>query len=135
MTLEQIVGSFGVLIVIVTVALILLRRMPKRVQSKYYVGKWREIQKMCSNKDDWAHAVIHADMLLDEILVKRKIAGKTTGERMVSAQKRFTTNDSLWDAHKLANSLRHDAEQRITKAKIKDALVAFRQALRDLGAL
>ena len=135
MSAEQIIGLIGIIIVLVTFAVIVIRRLPKRVRKSYYLGKWREIQKMCGNKDDWAHAIIHADMLLDEILVKKRTQGGSMGERLVSIQKKFTSHDEVWNAHKLANSLRQNAEQRITQSKIKDALVAYRQALRDLGAL
>lgn len=112
-----------------------LRSLPKRVKMTHYVKKWREIQALCANKDDWPHAIVHADMLLDEVLKKRKISGKTMGERMVSAQTKFSANDALWSAHKLANTIRQEGATKISEATVKDSLVAFRQALRDLRAL
>lgn len=135
MSPEAVIASIGAVIVVITIILLIIRRLPKRVKTSYYTTKWREIQKMCGNKSDWAHAIIHADMLLDEILIKKKIVGKSMGERMVSAQKKLSAHDALWDAHKLANTLRQNAELRLSEAKVKEALIAFRQALRDLGAL
>lgn len=135
MSPEATVGLIGALIVAATLAVFILRKLPRRIKSSYYLTKWREIQKMCSNRNDWAHAIIHADMLLDEILIKKKVVGKSMGERMVATQKRFTAHDAVWDAHKLANALRQNAELKINETKVKEALVAFRQALRDLGAL
>lgn len=135
MSPEFFIAIIGAVIILITLAIIVVRKLPKRVRANYYVKKWREIQKMCANKEDWAHAIIHADMLLDEILIKKKFVGKTMGERLVAAQKKFAQNNAVWNAHKLANSLRQDADQKITQPKIKDTLVAYRQALRDLGAL
>jgi len=135
MSPELIVAIIGAIIVVITFIVVVVRKLPKRVRSSYYVKKWREIQKMCSNKDDWAHAIIHADMLVDEVMIKKKVSGKSMGERMVSTQNSFSANDAIWNAHKLANNLRQNAEQRITEPKIKEALMSFRQAMRDLGAL
>ncbi len=135
MSPELMVALGGAFIVAVTLVVVTFRKLPKRVKSVYYVQKWREIQKMCGTKDDWGHAIIHADMLLDEILLKRKFAGKTMGERLVSAQKKFSSHDAVWNAHKFANSLRENVEQRVSETRVKEALIAFRQALRDLGAL
>lgn len=135
MSPELMVALGGAIIVAITMVVVTFRKLPKRVKSVYYVQKWREIQKMCGIKDDWGHAIIHADMLLDEILLKKKFAGKTMGERLVSAQKKFSSHDAVWNAHKFANSLRENVEQKVSESRVKEALIAFRQALRDLGAL
>lgn len=135
MSPELIVGLGGAFIVAATLVVVTFRKLPKRIKSVYYVQKWREIQKMCGTKDDWGHAIIHADMLLDEILLKKKFAGKTMGERLVSAQKKFSSHDAVWNAHKFANSMRENVEQKVSESKVKEVLIAFRQALRDLGAL
>lgn len=135
MSPELMVALGGALIVAITLVVVTFRKLPKRVKSVYYVQKWREIQRMCSTKTDWGHAIIHADMLLDEILLKKKFAGRTMGERLVSAQRKFSSHDAVWNAHKFANSMRENVEQKVSEAKVKEVLIAFRQALRDLGAL
>ncbi|TXI89330.1 MAG: hypothetical protein E6Q36_03560 [Chryseobacterium sp.] len=134
----EMLSAIGVIIIVVLfVLLFLLRRLPKKVKTKYYVRKWREIQRLCGDKEEWPHAIVHADMLLDEVLRKRRISGKTMGERLVNAQNRFSAHDALWTAHKFANSIRQEnsSSTKITEGMVKDALIAFRQALRDLGAL
>ncbi len=57
------------------------------------------------------------------------------GEMMVSAQKIFTDNDGLWFAHNLYKKVVSGELKNIKEEDIKDALIAYRQALRDLGAL
>ncbi len=135
MSPEKTVAIIGGVIVCITFILFLVRILPKKVKTTLYIRKWRDIQKLCSNRDDWAPAIVHADMLLDEVLKKRKISGKTMGERLVNAQGRFSANDAVWSAHKLANLIRHEGKQAMKENDVKNALVSFRQALRDLGAL
>jgi hypothetical protein len=90
---------------------------------------------MCGSKDTWPLAIINADKLLDTALKKRRFSGKTMGERLVSAQKKFTNNDSVWFAHKLRNRLVHEQDVSLREKDVKEALIGFRQALKDLGAL
>ncbi len=115
--------------------LLLYRRWLRRSKTADYASEWRSIQKMCRNKDDWAHAIIHADMFLEQVLEQKKFAGKTMGERMVAAEKEFSKRDDIWAAHKLANSLRKDADVTMTKKKTKDALMAYQHAFKDLEIL
>lgn len=126
--------AVGVLVTLLT-GLVLLRKLPGKVRAGEYVEQWREIQKMCRNKDDWAHAIIHADMLLDEVMIKKKVSGKTMGERMVNAESMFKSKDAVWNAHKLSGTLRKDGDAKVPKPLVKKTLVAFGQALKDLGAL
>lgn len=111
------------------------RRPRKDLDRKYYQSKWRDLQKMCAKVETWPVAVIQADNLLDEALKKRKFKGKTMGERMVAAQRTFTSNDTVWFGHKLRNQLVHEVDVKLGEKDVKNALIGIRQALRDLGAL
>lgn len=135
MSPEFTVMLVGAGVTIITVLVIIFKKFPRRVRTHLYIRKWREIQKLCANPNDWSHAIVHADMLLEEVLKKRKISGKTMGEMMVNAQSRFTNNEITWNAHKLANSIRQNGVRELKDNEVKEALIAFRQSLRDLGAL
>jgi hypothetical protein len=125
------VSLLGVLLFISLIA----RRVPKRLNNKYFKQRWRELQRHCSKAETWPLAIISADNLLDEALKKRKYSGRTTGERMTSANKVFTNKDAVWLAHKLRNKLVHESTVKLRQKDVKNALVGFRQALVDLGAL
>lgn len=133
--------SVDLLIVALVGAVILVilslagKKLPKRLNQKYFVSEWRYLQAMCSNKDTWPLAIINADKLLDTALKKRRFAGKTMGERLVSAQRKFSNNDSVWFAHKLRNRLVHEQDIVLREKDVREALVGIRQALKDLGAL
>jgi hypothetical protein len=57
------------------------------------------------------------------------------GEKMVSAQRVFKDNDALWYAHNLHKKVMAGTKKKIRESEVRDALVGFRQALRDLEAL
>ena len=121
--------------IILTVIMLVGKRIPKPLNKSYFTKEWRYLQAMCGNKDTWPLAIINADKLLDTALKRRRFSGKTMGERMVSAQKKFSNNDSVWFAHKLRNRLVHEQDVNLREKDVKEALIGFRQALKDLGAL
>ncbi len=126
--------TFGVIVTAVLIAVI-YRKVPKRLKSANYNSQWKELQSLCKDKKTWPDALVAADSLLDKALKKRKFKGKTMGERMVSAQKIFTDNDGIWFAHNLYKKVASQEISRLKEIDIKEALVAYRQALRDIGAL
>jgi len=135
MSPETIVALAGGLLVLFSLLVLIGRKLPKRLKATHYTRKWRDIQKLCADKSNWPQALLLSDLLLDEVLRKKRKDGKTMGERLVSSQKIFTENEAVWKAHKLANHIRQRSTDRLKESDVKDALVAFRQALRDLGAL
>lgn len=113
----------------------IVKHRPRTLNTEYYQRKWLEILARVKTYDGMILAVIDADKLLDEALKKRSYKGKTMGERLVSAQKELSDNDSVWYAHKLRNRLVHEPNVRLRKNEAKNALAGIRQGLKDLGAL
>lgn len=122
-------------LLVLIVGIVLYRRLPKKLKVQKFDKRWHELQNYCKDKATWPQAIQAADRLLDEALKKRKFSGGSMGERLVSAHKLFTDHDSIWQAHNLYKKLSTDSSVRLREADVKKALVAFRQALRDLGAL
>lgn len=112
-------------------------RRKRRLKTKHFTKRWKELQQNCATRKTWPDAIVQADKLLDEALKKAKYKGKTTGERLVSAQHTLTSNDMVWFGHKLRNRIEgEDVDVRkLKKQDVVDALSGFREALRDLGAL
>ena len=126
--------SIGGLVVLVILILILKRRK-NRIKPEYFKQKWQDLQKLCANRDSWPMALLDADGLLDEALKKRRFKGKSMGERMVSAQRDFSDNDTLWFAHNMAKKVAAESIKRLRESDVKKSLVGIRQGLRDLGVL
>jgi len=123
------------LLLVVSLATWLSKRKPSQLNKVYFTSRWQDLQKLCGREDTWPLAIINADKLVDEALKKSKYHGKTMGERLVAAQHDLQNNDDIWFAHKLRNKLVHEDLKKLKKTDVKDALVGFRDALRDLGAL
>lgn len=134
-TLYLVVGSAALVIFLLVITALLKRRTVKELNTEYFQMRWKDLQKLCGNKDTWPLAIIDADKLLDEALRKRRTKGKTMGERLVHAQHDIRDNDAVWFAHKLRNKLVHESYDSLKQSEVKDALIGFRQALKDLGAL
>ncbi len=101
-----------------------------------FVERWKELQSYCRDKVTWREALVEADRLLDKALKKRKFKGKSMGERLVNAQRFITDNDDIWDAHNLVKKMIDAPEKvRLKETDVKEALISFREALKDLGAL
>lgn len=124
----------GAVLVAVFAALV-LRRRPRKLKTSRYQDKWRELQKLCSNKENWPSAIVAADKLLDEALKRRRYVGKSMGERLTKAQRVLTDNEAVWFGHKLRTKLDTDPAIKLREKDVKDALFGIRQALKDLGAL
>ena len=131
MKLEVAVGGF----VLVVTVLLVYWRLRKRLKASKFSLKWQQLQECLKDRTKWTDAIMMADKLLDEALKKRKFKGGSMGERMVSAQRYFTNNDDIWFAHNLCKKLKANNEMKLKEDDVKDALIGFRQGLRDLGAL
>jgi hypothetical protein len=135
MTAETIFMIVVVLAVTGAVGLVIYRRLPKKLNTEKFEAEWKKLQAYCKDKSTWKDAVTSADSLLAKALRRRKFKGSSTGERMVSAQRKFSNNDNVWYAHNMYKKIVNDPDYKLKEDEVKKALVGFRQALRDLGAL
>ncbi|MDQ2973050.1 MAG: hypothetical protein M3Q79_01035 [bacterium] len=135
MTPEKLFAAAVIAVFVFVGLTALFIKKPKKLKVTSYTTRWREIQNTLKDKKLWPLAIIEADSLLGEVLKKRKFKGANMGERMVSAQKLFSDHDAVWTAHKLRNKLAHGEQKTVKEDEVKKALVALRQALKDLGAL
>ncbi len=135
MSLEQVAVLLGAAIGFFAVFLVVHKKRPKKLKVERYNQKWKELQQFCKDKATWPEAIFAADALLDEALKRRRFKGKSMGERMVAAQRKFSDNDLVWYAHNYCKKIREQPTKRLKKADVQEALMGFRQALKDIGAL
>lgn len=129
------IAAGGVLVLIILALLGRRAPLPRRLDRQRFADRWGQLLTRVKTNEGMMLAVIDADKLLDEALRKRHFKGKTTGERMVAAQRTFTDNDAVWYAHKLRNRLVHEPDVRLRKREAMNALEGFKKGLKDLGAL
>lgn len=128
--------AIGVVVIVLVILLIRRRRQrPTNVKPEQFAERWQSLQKHCASRKTWPQAIVEADDLLNDALKRSRYKGKTTGERLVSAQRNLTDNENVWFGHKLRTKIAQQDVRTLKKQDILNALGGFRQALRDLGVL
>ncbi|MBI2618017.1 hypothetical protein HYW58_01035 [Candidatus Kaiserbacteria bacterium] len=81
------------------------------------------------NENDWRHAIIEADTILDEIVKRAGFPGETLGERLRGIGKGdLSVVDEAWEAHKVRNRIAHDgAQYRLTKRETLRIIELYRK--------
>lgn len=123
--------------VVGVVYLMIINKQGPLLNVKRYQAKWLEIENSVrrDNAASWQLAIMNADKLLDQALRERRFKGQTMGERMKSAQKVWKNANHVWSAHKVRNQLAHEVNVQLNYDTTLRSLSAFKQALKDLGAI
>lgn len=128
-------AGIPVLLVAGIAAFFILRRRPQKLDGEFFQIQWKQLQKLLRDKAMWPTAIVEADALLDMALKKKKLRGRSMGERLVKAQRMFSDNDSVWFGHKLRSKIDAEPDMKLKETEVKQALVGIRQGLKDIGAL
>ena len=122
------------LIILVLITIVVFK-FARRLKADHFIKRWKSLQRKLPNRQNWREAVIEADKLLDDALKKKKIKGKTMGEKLVNAQKIFSDNDAVWYGHKLRKKIDKNPSYIPKKQEVKKALLGLRLGLKDIGAM
>lgn len=123
----------GILFVVVSFA----KNSPRTLDVDKYRSRWMNIE-MKLNRDDvnsYTVCIFEADKLLDQALREKGLSGKTMAERMKQCQGKWTNGNGVWAAHKLRNRLAHETDVKLDFERSRQALVAYKQGLKDVGAI
>lgn len=132
-TFSAILVLGGLLFVLIS----FMRHSPRTLDLDKYRSQWLTIETRLARDDPGTYAlcVIDADKLLDKALVEKGIQGKVMADRMKRCQGKWTNGNGVWAAHKLRNRLVHEVGVTLEYERTRSALVAYKQALKDLGAI
>ncbi|MBR2710124.1 hypothetical protein IKF02_00605 [Candidatus Saccharibacteria bacterium] len=139
--MENGVVIFVVAVLIVAVMLLLAIKLTGKRNHKFNIEEYQtrflriENRLNKNNSATFALSIINADKLLDRAMHEAGIPGKTMGDRLKKAGGRFTNIDAVWRAHKLRNAIAHEDDLEITYRQAASALLIYKQALKDLGAI
>lgn len=129
----------GVLVVagLLVLVLALTRRGHSELNVEKYRTRWMTIEQSLARDEPSSHllCILNADKLLDEALRDKGVEGQTMGERMKKQQTAWSNANGVWGAHKLRNQIAHDHDVKVSYEDARRALAAFKQALKDLGAV
>lgn len=123
----------GLLFAVISLA----KNSPRTLDVDKYRSRWLTIETSLKRDDTNTHTlcVLNADKLLDQALRDKGLSGKTMAERMKQCQGKWSNGNGLWAAHKLRNKLAHEPDAIIDYERARQALVAYKQGLKDLGAI
>lgn len=115
----------------------LAKKGPRGLDVEKYRSRWLTIEQQLKRDEPSSYqlCVLNADKLLDQALQEKGVQGTTMGERMKSLQKTWSNANNVWTAHKLRNQIAHETNVQINYDLARRALIAFKQALRDVGAI
>ena len=135
------VVTFVIAIVIVSVlvliAMALTKKHSHRFDQEEYQTRFLRIENQLNkeNPATFAMAIIDGDKLLDKALIEAGVSGKTMGDRLKRSTEKFTDINAVWRAHKLRNAIAHENDLEISYRQAAGALIIYKQALKDLGAI
>jgi len=123
----------GILFVMIT----LTKRGPSTLDVQKYQKRWLTIEQQLKRDEanSYHMSVLSADSLLDQALKERGVQGDTMGARMKQMQQKWSNANNVWSAHKLRNQIAHEPDVKLDYNGARRALSAFKQALKDLGAI
>jgi hypothetical protein len=117
--------------------LLTMRHGPKLLDIDKYRSRWMGIEQQLKHGElsTYHLAIINADKLLDQALQDRGFKGQTMAERMKSAKADWSNANSIWSAHKLRNRIAHEPDVKVSFDDARRALISYKQALKDAGAI
>lgn len=123
----------GLLFAIIALA----KRGPVGLDVEKYRSRWMTIENQLKRDEVSSYhlSILNADKLLDQALREKGVQGTTMGERMKKYQKSWSNANNVWGAHKLRNQIAHETDVQINYDNARRALAAFKQALKDVGAV
>lgn len=119
------------------VAMVLGGKRRHQFNVEEYQTRWLKIENSLEkgNERSYRLAVIDADKLVDKALKEMGLPGQSMGERLKKIGDKLPDIQKLWYAHKLRNQIVHESDFSISYEEARRALMAFRQTLKNLGAI
>ena len=139
--IDSLMAVFLIVIVVVGCGILFIvthgRGRGRQLDVDRYRTSWLTIeQQLIKGEEASSHLVIlNADKLLDQALKQRGFNGDTMGERMKSAKSAWSNANNIWSAHKLRNRIAHETDVKVGYDIARRALSAYKQALKDVGAI
>ncbi|KKS45215.1 hypothetical protein A3I25_02085 [Candidatus Nomurabacteria bacterium RIFCSPLOWO2_02_FULL_42_17] len=102
-------------------------------------SRWDKIVEHTNsvNPSDWRVAIIEADAVLDELLIKAGFMGSDLGERLKNAPAgTLGAVNSAWEAHKVRNQIAHGGlDFNLSHRETKRVIGLYEEVFRELNFL
>jgi len=136
-TVVFLLAAILIVAALIFLAISIVRKGKKYLDVEVYRAKCLKIEHQLKKDEPASYhlAVLNADKLVDQALRELGMNGQTMGERLRDAVKMFSDRSGIWEAHKLRNVIAHEADAQVSYDQARHALMNFRKALKDLGAI
>lgn len=109
-------------------------KLPKSRITKQWEKIMRRLES--ANEAEYKMALIEADKLFDDILVRIGYKGDTMADRLKQLDaSRFANIQQIWNSHKTRNALVHDPFFHLNQTDAQKAVAAYETSLKDLEAI
>ena len=98
-----------------------------------FEARWQKIKAI--SQEDMERAILEGDKLIDFVLRKKRVGGKTGNERLNHARKFFSNFHGLKQAHYIRNQIAHEASFVLSQGAGREAFKNIERALRDLRVI
>ncbi|MCL2451679.1 hypothetical protein FWD20_02280 [Candidatus Saccharibacteria bacterium] len=139
MTLLLIVMFAAVAIIgaIIAAVLVLTRGRRGLLNKEEYRMAWLKIENNLdkNNTATYQFAILSADKLLDRVLIELDLPGDTMDGRLKDAKDKLSNPSAVRAAHKLRNQVAQRTDHKINIIGARRALLTYKKALKELGAI
>lgn len=131
-----IIAAF-IIAIAVFVFVYLTGRHGHKFDQEEYQTKFLKIENSLhkDQPNSYSLAILNADKLLDHAMIEAGFRGSTMGDRLKKSGSSFSNINAVWRAHKLRNSIAHEPDFELSYRSALGAMNAYKQALKDLGAI
>ncbi len=98
-------------------------------------ARWTTITELVKSEDpnNWKVAIMNADILLAEVLDEHGYGAATVSDQLKMAQNdNFKTLQYAWDAHKVRNSIAHDAQFNLGQREAQTAISFYEKFFSEI---
>ncbi|MDD5032745.1 MAG: hypothetical protein PHC85_01320 [Candidatus Pacebacteria bacterium] len=100
------------------------------------IERWNKVKRLrdSENPEDWKWAVVEADNIIDEIIIKIGYQGETFGERLSKIDHhKFKGIYDVWRAHEVRKNIDFEGEAyEFTQDEAKEVLSLYEKALKEV---
>jgi len=101
--------------------------------------RWLHIQNLIDGEklSEWREAIIEADIMLDDVLVRQGYVGDGVGEKLKAVEPAdFKSLQDAWEAHKVRNQIAHQGSAfALSDIIARRTIARYESVFRELNAI
>lgn len=100
--------------------------------------RWQRIESLINGAtaSEWREAIIEADIMLDDMLMRQGYVGDGVGEKLKSVEPaEFKTLQDAWEAHKVRNQIAHEAAFDLSEVLARRTIARYENVFREFKAI